>query len=142
VSDDPVSADAVARSMGLGGDLPPAPERPGAAAAASLTGTGLEVPRSLPWWRRGGARAVIVTAALVFSGYVFSWGDVEQESRVVAAIAGGFVFALFTLALGVAWWILRALAGRRRPFGRTVFNYGLVGVIFVLGILGADEFLG
>ena len=136
-----MSADAVARSMGLGGDRPPAPERP-ATAAAPRTGIGLEVPGGLPWWRRGPARAVLVTAALAFSGYVFSWGDVEEESRVVAAIAGGFVFALFTIVLGVAWWLLRALAGRRRPFGRTVFNYGLVGAIFVLGILGADEFLG
>ena len=85
---------------------------------------------------------MIVAAALLFSGYVFSWGDVEEESRVVAALAGGFVFALFALGFGVAWWVLRALAGRRRPFGRTVFNYGLVGAIFVLGILGADEFLG
>jgi len=140
VSDDPASADAVARSMGLGGDLPPAPER--SAAGAPRTAMGLEVSQGLPWWRRGPARAVLVTAALLLSGYVFSWGDVEEESRVVAALAGGFVFALLTLALGVAWWIVRALAGRRRPFGRTVFNYGLVGVIFVLGILGADEFLG
>ena len=44
--------------------------------------------------------------------------------------------------LGGAWWVLRTLVGRRRPFGRTVFNYGLVGTIAVLGILGADEFLG
>ena len=116
--------------MGLGGDLPEVAE------------TGLEVRHDVAWWRRGPARAILVSAALGFSGYVFSWGDVEQESRIVAAIAGGIVFALITLTVGAGWWIVRALAGRRRPFGRTVFNYGLVAAVFVLGILGADEFLG
>jgi hypothetical protein len=140
VSEDPASADAVARRMGLGGDLPPAPARP--TATAGRLETGLGVPRDLPWWRRGPGRAVIVTAALAFSGYVFAWGDAEQESRVVAAIAGGLVFALPTLVIGTVWWILRAVAGRRRPFGRTAFNYGLVGAICVLAILGADELLG
>ena len=139
MSEDPTSADAVARSMGLGGDLPaPRAER----AVVSAGPTGLEVREELAWWRRGPARALIVTAALAFSGYVFSWGDVESESRAVAVIAGGLVFALFTLTIGGVWWALRALAGRRRPFGRTAFNYGLVAVVFVLGILGADELLG
>src|SRR5215218_8407389 len=117
--------------MGLGCDLPPEPERRDVPAAPRTT-TGLEVRETLPRWRRGPARAVIATAALAFSGYVFSWGDVEQESRVVAAVSGGLVFALFTLGLGGAWWVLRTLAGRRRPFGRTAFNYGLVGTIAVL----------
>jgi hypothetical protein len=139
VSEDPTSADAVARSMGLGGDLPaPRAER----SVVSAGSSGLEVREELAWWRRGPARALFVTAALAFSGYVFSWGDVESESRAVAAIAGGLVFALFTLTIGGAWWAVRALARRRRPFGRTAFNYGLVAVVFVLGILGADEFPG
>ena len=67
---------------------------------------------------------------------------VESESRVVAAIAGGLVFALFTVTVGRVWWGIRALAGRGRPFGRTAFKYGLVAVVSALGILGADELLG
>jgi hypothetical protein len=140
---DPTSPDAVARSMGLGADLPPAPA--GAAVTArpaEAAETGLELPRRLPAWRRGWRRALIVTVVLCFAGYVFAWGDVEQESRVVAAIAGGAVFAMVTFSLGLVWWIARLLAGRPRPFGRTVFNYGLVGAIALLAIVSADELLG
>jgi hypothetical protein len=140
VSEDPASRDAVARSMGLGGDLPPAPDRP--VVAGRPAGTGMEAREDLAWWRRGAVRSVVVAAALAFSGYVFSWGDVESESRVVAAIAGGLVFALFTVTFGGVWWGIRALAGRGRPFGRTAFNYGLVAVVSAFGILGADELLG
>jgi hypothetical protein len=129
--------------MGLGADLPQAAPAAGRlAVSAAPVGTGVEAREDLAWWRRGPARAVIVTAALAFSGYVFSWGDVEEESRIVAAIAGGIVFALFTVTVGGLWWAIRALAGRGRPFGRAAFNYGLVATVFVLGILGADEFLG
>ena len=145
MSEDPTSADAVARSMGLGGDLPPKRERDPERAAVSVAPageTGLEVRAPLAAWRRGRARFLIVTAALLFSGYVFAWGDSEQESRVIAALAGGFVFAGLTLAIGTPWWLLRRLLGRPRPFGRTVFNYGLVGAVFVFGILGADEISG
>ena len=80
--------------------------------------------------------------ALLFSGYVFSWGDVEEESRVIAALAGGLVFFWCTLIVGSIWWAFRHVIGKPRPFGRTAFNYGLVGAITLLGILGADEFLG
>jgi hypothetical protein len=140
---DSTSPDAVARSMGLGGDLPPAP----AAEAVSVTArpvepSGLEVPGRVAAWRRGWRRALIVTLVLCFSGYVFAWGDVEEESRIVAALAGGWVFALITFSIGLVWWIVRLLIGRPRPFGRTVFNYGLVGAIAVIAILGADELLG
>ncbi len=135
MSDEPTSADAVARSMGLGGDLPR--DRP-----AAVAQTGLEAPAGIPAWRRAPARPILVAAALLFSGYVFSWGDVEEESRLVAALAGGTVLALCALVLGAIWWAFRHLIGRPRPFGRTVFNYGLVGVIAVLGILGADELAG
>ena len=142
---DPTSPDAVARSMGLGGDLPPAPAvEPAAVTArpAEAAATGLELPHRLPAWRRGWRRALIVTVVLCFSGYVFAWGDVEQESRVVAALAGGSVFAMVTFSLGLVWWIARLVAGRPRPFGRTVFNYGLVGAIALLAIVSADELLG
>jgi hypothetical protein len=130
--------------MGLGGDLPPpsADAAPAASLTARQAATGLEAPRRLAPWRRSPARALIVTAALGFSGYVFAWGDVEQESRVVAAIAGGVVLALLVLLPGVLWWGLRRLVGRPRPFGRAVFNYGLVAAVAIIGILGADEFLG
>jgi hypothetical protein len=143
MSDDPSSPDAVARSMGLGGDLPPArhdPER--ATVAVPAADTGLETARPLPAWRRAPIRPLLVAAALLFSGYVFSWGDVEEESRLVAALAGGFVFFCLTLILGVLWWAFRHVVGKPRPFGRTVFNYGLVGVIAALAILGADELAG
>ena len=123
MSDDPTSPDAVARSMGLGA-------------------TGLEAPQELAAWRRAPARPIVVAAALLFSGYVVSWGDVEKESRVVAALAGGAVLALCTLVLGTIWWAFRGVIGRPRPFGRAAFNYGLVGAIAAFGILGADEFAG
>jgi hypothetical protein len=144
MSEDPTSPDAVARSMGLGGDLPPARPRATAATAtvAPASATGLEVERRLPAWRRAPIRPLVVSAALVFSGYVFSWGDVEQESRVIAALAGGLVFFWCTLIIGSLWWGFRHIIGKPRPFGRTVFNYGLVGVIAALGILGADEIAG
>jgi hypothetical protein len=144
VSEDPTSPDAVARSMGLGGDLPPAPARDAARAsvAAAPSATGLEARPEPAWWRRGPARTLIVTAAVLWSGYVFSWGDVEEESRAVAAVAGGLVLGLLTLIVGALWWGFRQLIGRPRPFGRTAFNYGLVAAVFAIGILGADEFLG
>lgn len=139
MSDDPTSPDSVARSMGLGGDLPPArTEQPRATVATAR----LETAERLPAWRRAPVRPSLVAAALLFSGYVFSWGDVEKESRIVAALVGGFVFFWVTLVLGVLWWAFRHLIGKPRPFGRTVFNYGLVGVIAGLGILGADELAG
>jgi hypothetical protein len=143
MSEDPTSADAVARSMGLGGDRP-APRHEPAVAAVTVapSETGLEAPRELPAWRRKPIRPLLVTAALLFSGYVFSWGDVEQDSRVIAALAGGLVFFWCTLILGSLWWAFRHVIGKPRPFGRTVFNYGLVGAITLLGVLGADEFLG
>ena len=129
--------------MGLGGDLPPAPAGAAATVTARPAGaTGLEVPDRVAPWRRGWRRALVVTVVLCFSGYVFAWGDVEEESRVVAALAGGSVFALLTFSIGLVWWIVRLVIGRRRPFGRTVFNYGLVGTIAVLAVLTADEFLG
>jgi hypothetical protein len=128
--------------MGLGGDLPHAPPAERLTVSARPVESGLEAREDLASWRRGPVRVVVVTAALAFSGYVFSWGDVEEESRIVAAIAGGIVFALFTVTVGGFWWAIRALVGRGRPFGRTAFNYGLVATVFVLGILGADEFLG
>jgi hypothetical protein len=128
VTEDPTSTDAVARSMGLGGA---APDRP-------RTGSGGE----LAWWRQGRARAVIVAVALTFSGYVFSWGDVEDDSRLLAAVAGGLSFLWLTTIVGSAWWAVRLVVSGRRPYGRTAFNYGLVGFMFVFGILGADEFLG
>jgi hypothetical protein len=130
VSEDPTSPDAVARSMGLGGG--PAPERPAGGRAGA----------QLAPWRGGPVRALVAAVALTFGGYVFSWGDVEEESRAVAAIAGGIVFGALTLVLGTAWWLVRLLAGRRRPYFRTAFNYGLVAGVTVLAILGADEFLG
>ena len=145
MSEDATSPEAVARSMGLGGDLPPARERPPEGAAVTVrpaTETGLEVREPLPRWRRGRMRALIVTVALCFSGYVFAWGDVEDESRFLAAASGGIVFGFVTFTIGVVWWAFRRLIGRPRPFGRAVFNYGLVGAIAILGILGADEFLG
>ena len=143
MSEDQTSPEAVARSMGLGGDLP-APRRAPEAAAVTVApaATGLEAPRELPAWRRKPIRPILVTAALLFSGYVFSWGDVEQESRAIAALAGGLVFFWCTLILGSIWWAFRHVIGKPRPFGPTVFNYGLVGAITLLGILGADEFLG
>jgi hypothetical protein len=143
MSEDQTSPDAVARSMGLGGDLPPARREPAAAAITVAPATsGLEAPGELPAWRRKPIRPILVTAALCFSGYVFSWGDVEEESRAIAALAGGLVFAWCTLILGSIWWGFRHVIGKPRPFGRTVFNYGLVAAISLLGILGADEFLG
>ena len=144
MSDDPTSPDAVARSMGLGGDLPrTSTSAPGAAAAAaSPAHTGLESPSSPAAWRRAPIRPLLVAAALLFSGYVFSWGDVEKESRAVAALAGGTALFACTLVLGTLWWGFRHLIGKPRPFGRTVFNYGLVGAIAALGILGADELAG
>ena len=143
MSDDPTSPDAVARSMGLGGDLPPAASQSTAAAVTIAPATtGLESPQPLAAWRRAPVRPLLVAAALLFSGYVFSWGDVEKESRIVAALAGGVVLALCTLVLGTIWWAVRRLIGRPRPFGRAAFNYGLVGAIAAFGILGADEFAG
>ena len=143
MSEDPTSPEAVARSMGLGGDLPPARPQPAAAAVTVAPAeTGLDPERPLPAWRRTPLRSLIVTVALLFSGYVFSWGDVEKESRVIAALAGGLVFFWCTLILGSLWWGFRQLIGKPRPFGRTVFNYGLVGAIAALGILGADELAG
>ena len=79
---------------------------------------------------------------LSYAGFVFAWGDVEEESRAAAAIAGGMIFGLITLAFGLAWWIFRLAIRRPRPFGRTVFNYGLVAVVATFAILGADELLG
>ena len=73
---------------------------------------------------------------------MFAWGDVEEESRAAAAIGGGIVLLLVVLVPGVLWWGLRHMVGRPRPFGRAVFNYGLVAAVAILGILGADEFLG
>jgi hypothetical protein len=140
MSEDPTSPEAVARSMGLGGDLPSRPEP--AAATVAPAPTGLEAPRALPAWRRKPIRPIVVTAALVFAGYVFTWGDVEEESRVMAALAGGLMFAWITLILGALWWAFRHVIGKPRPFGPTAFNYGLVATITLLGILGADELLG
>jgi hypothetical protein len=129
--------------MGLGGDLPPArAQPPSVTVTIAPAQTGLEAPRGVAWWRRAPARPVLVAAALLFSGYVFSWGDVEHESRAVAALAGGLVFFWCTLVLGALWWGFRHVIGKPRPFGRTVFNYGLVGAIAALGILGADELAG
>jgi hypothetical protein len=143
MSDDPTSPDAVARSMGLGGDLPPSATRPAAATVTvAPAATGLETRQELAAWRRAPARPVLVAAALLFAGYVFSWGDVEKESRVVAALAGGLVLALCTLVLGTTWWAIRRVIGRPRPFGRAAFNYGLVGAVAAFGIVGADELAG
>ena len=133
--------------MGLGGDLPPAPAAPAeprvatAAPAAGLAAPSAPTGR-VAAWRRGPLRFAIVTAVLLLGGYVFAWGDVEAESRVAAALAGAFAFALVTFSLGLPWWILRIVIGRRRPFWRTVFNYGLVGVVAVFAILGSDDVSG
>jgi hypothetical protein len=83
-----------------------------------------------------------VTVALLYAGYVFSWGDIEEESRAAAALGGGAVLALMVVMVGLLWWGLRHMAGHGRPFGRTVFNYGLVGCFAAVGILLADELLG
>ena len=80
-------------------------------------------------------RAVVAIAALTFSGYVFAWGDVEKESRVLAAFAGGVAFGGFVFAIGLVWWFARLVIGRRRPFGRTVFNYPLVLAIAAFGLV-------
>jgi hypothetical protein len=150
VSEDPTSADAVARSMGLGGDRPPerAPEAREAAVtvtaadAGARSRTGLGAGGELAWWRQGKARAVIVGVALTFAGYVFSWGDVEDDSRVLAAVAGGLSFLWLTTIVGSAWWAIRLVVSGRRPYGRTAFNYGLVSFMVLFGVLGADELLG
>ena len=146
VSEDPTSADAVARSMGLGGDRPSEAREGAVTVAAPDAGarsrTGLGSRGELAWWRQGKARAIIVGVALTFAGYVFSWGDVEDDSRILAAVAGGLSFLWLTTIIGSAWWAVRLVVSGRRPYGRTAFNYGLVGAMVVFGILGADEFLG
>ncbi len=132
--------------MGLGADLPPAPAAPAAAPVVATPAAGLAAPSApsgrVAAWRRGPLRCLIVIAVLLVGGYVFAWGDVEQESRIAAALAGALVFALITFSLGLPWWILRIVIGRRRPFWRTVFNYGLVGVVAVFAILGSDDVSG
>ena len=125
MSEEPTGADAVARRMGLG-------------ARTGLGGASGE----LPWWRQGRARAVIVGILLTFAGYVFAWGDVEKDSRLLAAVSGGLSLLWLTTIVGSAWWAIRLVATGRRPYGRTAFNYGLVGVMALFGVLGADEFLG
>ena len=98
--------------------------------------------KGLAGWRRPRVRALVVPIVLCFAGYVFTWGDVEQDSRAAAIFVGGFTFGLFVFVPGFLWWGFRHVIGRPRPFGRAVFNYGLVGFVALLGIALADEFLG
>ncbi len=146
---DPISADSVARSMGLGGDLPPpseAPVTPAAAAAAitpeAVTPAAAAAPREqgeVARWRSAPVRAAVVIIALTAAGYVLAWGDTEKDSRVLAAFAGGVALGAFVFGIGLVWWLVRLVIGRRRPFGRTVFNYPLVLALAAIGVLGAED---
>jgi hypothetical protein len=125
--------------MGLGGDLPEAPQ-PEAETEVAVTSAARQEPRPrVAAWRSSPVRAVVTIAALTFAGYVFAWGETEKESRVVAALAGGIALGGFVLGIGLVWWIFRLLIGRRRPFGRTVFNYPLVLAMAAFGLLASED---
>ena len=138
---DPISADSVARSMGLGGDLPPPPEAPvtPAAATAAVAPAIAAAPREVARWRSSPVRAVVAITLLTVAGYVLAWGDTEKDSRVLAAFAGGVALGAFVFGIGLVWWLVRLVIGRRRPFGRTVFNYPLVLAMAAIGLLADDS---
>ncbi len=76
---------------------------------------------------------------LTAAGYVLAWGDIEKDSRVLAAFAGGVALGAFVFGIGLVWWLVRLVIGRRRPFGRTVFNYPLVLAMAAIGLLGSED---
>ena len=76
---------------------------------------------------------------LTAAGYVLAWGDTEKDSRVLAAFAGGVALGATVFGIGLVWWLVRLVIGRRRPFGRTVFNYPLVLAMAAIGLLAADS---
>jgi hypothetical protein len=146
---DPISPDSVARSMGLGGDLPPPSEAPITPAAMSAVVTPVAVKPAasaavrqqgeVARWRSAPVRAVVAIIVLTAAGYVLTWGDSEKDSRVLAAFSGGVALGAIVFGIGLVWWLVRLVIGRRRPFGRTVFNYPLVLALAAFGVLGAED---